>query len=80
MKVFGKEITPEHIESVKALIRVSGTIRAYQLTGYLGSPGFDYCNGQADRGADRILQRLKKEGFIRYSLGRWSLVQEATKS
>lgn len=71
MKVYGKEISQEHIALVHHMIKKNGVVRLYQISGLMAGLGFNPANGESDRAADRILRRLKKDGLIEYRFGRW---------
>ncbi len=72
MSVYGKAVTAEHLAAVLDYLRRIGAVRQYQLAGFLHQfHGFTSANGQAQEAAGRILQRLKKQGLVRYTICGW---------
>ncbi len=72
MTVYGKAVAAEHLAAVLDYLKRIGAVRQYQLGGFLHQfHGFGRANGQSQEAAGRILQRLKKQGLVRYTICGW---------
>ena len=72
MKVDGHEITEQQVDDAVANVACIGGLKARDLEVCLLAAGVDI--KAAYRGADRILQRLRKRGDISFDGGRWHFI------
>lgn len=68
--VAGETISCEHIGAALDFIRDHAEFTFMQVGGALYRAGVSWDNH--DRAADRLLQRLRKSGQVKFAKGRWS--------
>ena len=76
MKVHGHEISEDTLSRVTAKCKEHRVFTFATVVDYfINIGGVPRENGKAERAADRLLQSLRKRGFIKFSAGVWTVVK-----